>query len=193
MRLWTIQEHSVWRELQLQGTLYSIPELGNNFDDWRPAYEWMQAQMALRLRLGTVASPYPWWAWYAPKPDLRKYTHAKPSGQQLVRLELEIRDPASRVLLSAFSAWEMVLGGGYVGLDADDFSRWEDQLNLISPHNPDPDLSPEHKEKLIASWDRIFDIAALERAGQWSTSQVQACIDRLNIGDVIRVTAFTTK
>ena len=75
-------------------------------DSWfRPAYDWMVGQLEQRVK-NYPRKKYPIWAWYHPKPGLRRSGHL-PCGTSGVRIEFLVS--SDRVLLSDFEAWHGVL------------------------------------------------------------------------------------
>ncbi|GDX41067.1 hypothetical protein LBMAG21_13590 [Armatimonadota bacterium] len=183
MRLWTIQDYTVWEALCSKGELLVDIELSEDYPNWSYAYDWLRKQMAQRMKEHN--GNYPWWAWVSPKPDLRRFRHSYPLGVRSVRLELEIE--AECVLSSYFSVWEMVLGFGYIATDKEDSDRWDTQgIAGISGilHQPLQSL-------LEARWERIFDRDALIKGEIWSTDWVQGCFERLRLSDVVRMDEFT--
>lgn len=187
MRLWTIQDYTVWEALCSKGELLVDIELSEDYPNWSYAYDWLRKQMAQRMK--EYDGNYPWWAWVSPKPDLRRFRHSYPVGVRSVRLELEIE--AEYVLSSYFSVWEMVLGFGYIAKDKEDADRWDTQtiaqgIDGISGILPQP-----WQSLLEASWERIFDRDALIKGEIWSTDWVQGCFERLRLSDVVRMDEFT--
>lgn len=185
LHLWTIQPLWVWERLCEQKSLYSDPTQQEHFPVFRNDYDWMRVQM--RRRLPGYSGHYPWWA-YEHKPDLR---HQNTCGSELhVRLELAV--PLERVLLSAYGAWHFVLNPSYLPHSADDagFEResdaWDAELEQhgIDPYRRRPLPEPWHS-RMTASWERIFDVDELR-----DTNTIQACFERLDLVDVVKVTTF---
>jgi hypothetical protein len=184
LRLWTIQPPCVWERLQKDGTLWSTPEQEEHFEDFRIPYAWMLTQM--QIRLADYGGHYPWWA-YEHRPGLN--SHSQPGDW--VRIELAI--PRDKVLLSAYGAWHYVLNGWYLPHSVEDgaYERendlWEDDLRA---HGLDRwaglRLPEPWRSRMIASWDRIFDVGDLH-----DTNTIQACFERLDIQDVVAVTFYT--
>lgn len=187
MRLWTIQPLWVWERLCEQGMLWSDPTGEAFFRDFQDSYDWMRGQM--RRRLPAYQGRHPWWA-YDHKPDLRRY---KPGAGPMARLELAV--PPERVLLSAYGAWHYVLNLFYLpqSVDDEEYQReddaWEEELKQhgLNPYEDHP-LPEPWQSRMVASWERIFDVDDLR-----DTNTIQACFERLDLADVVRVTFFTPR
>ena len=67
-----LAEAALWARLQEAGVLRVDPALVS-YPEWLPQYDWLRGQMARRLPC--YGDGYPWWAWAAPKPDLRETHH----------------------------------------------------------------------------------------------------------------------
>lgn len=188
IRLWTIQPLWVWERLCEQEMLYSDPTQEEFFQDFQAAYDWMRDQM--HRRLPVYAGHYPWWA-YEHKPDLRHRYRDGPGRH--VRLELAV--PTERVLLSAYGAWHFVLNPSYLPHSADDAgfeqetNAWEEELkqNGLEPYKDHLLPEPWHS-RMTATWERIFDVDDLRE-----TNTIQACFERLDLADVVKVTIFTPR
>ena len=147
----------------------------------------MRQQM--RRRLPEYEGHYPWWA-YDYKLDLRSFRHQVFGGRQVL---MELALPPERVLFSAYGAWHYVLNPMYLpqSVDEGEYKReartWEEQLKQcgLDPYQgrslPEPWYS-----RMTASWERIFDVDDLR-----DTNTIQACFERLDLSDVVKVTAFT--
>src|SRR5688572_14841583 len=92
LRLWTFHEPSVWERLQQNGHLFIDLAYQDDPDfilAFLPQYDWMREQMVQRLP--TYEGHYPWWAWFRPKPDLRRWGwRLFQPGTPSVRLELAL-------------------------------------------------------------------------------------------------------
>lgn len=187
LRLWTIQPRNVWDDLQRQGTLRIDPQNASFSHDLREEYDWMREQM--RLRLPDYGGHYPWWA-YEHKPHLRSCRFGPGAW---VRIELAV--PAERVLLSAYGDWHYVLNKWYLphATAMDESEResaaWDEELQSQGLDSrarlslPDP-----WRSRMIASWDRIFDVDELR-----ATNTIQACFECLDLRNVVKVTLFSWK
>ena len=187
VRLWTIHPLPVWEKLREAGTLWVDPANEGFSQVLREDYDWMCRQM--RLRLPEYEGHYPWWA-YDYKLDLRSFRRQVYGGRQ-VRLELAV--PSERVLFSAYGAWHYVLNPMYLPQSVEEgkYERerdsWEEELR---GHDLDPyqghSLPEPWRSRMVASWERIFDVDDLR-----DTNTIQACFERLDLRDVVKVTAFT--
>ena len=188
VRLWTIQPLSTWERLREQRTLWADPTGEAFFQEFRDSYDWMCQQM--RHRLPGYQGHYPWWA-YEHKPDLRH--HQTASLGRFVRLELVL--PPARVLLSAYGAWHYVLTPGYLpqAVEESEYEReraaWEEELRRHGlDRYTDRPLPEPWFSRMTASWECIFDVDDLR-----PTNTIQACFERLNLEDVVKVTVFTPR
>jgi hypothetical protein len=189
IRLWTLQELTLWERLRQCGVLYTNAACVD--PDFLPAYQWMREQMSRRLP--SYDGHYPWWAWFRPKPDLRAegfFPHFPP-GVRRVRIELAV--PKDRVLLSDYSSWHMVLNRSYLALTELEDEAWQSDLNPLEISATQCPLPEPWRSRLVASWERVFDLEALAAGGSWSTGRVQATFERLEFADVVEVTEFTTR
>lgn len=187
MRLWTIQPLWVWERLHESRTLWSDPTGEEGFEEaFQDAYDWMRGQM--HRRLPGYRGRYPWWA-YEHKPDLRSYYHGPGAS---VRLELAL--PPERALLSAYGAWHCVLNPMYLPQSVEDgeYEResdaWDEELERHGLNPYQVSLPEPWHTRRTASWGRIFDVDNLRE-----TNTVQACFERLDLEDVVRVTFFTPR
>jgi hypothetical protein len=165
--LWTVQHRGAWERAQRRGSLRGdgrfVPR------GWRPAYRWMRRQMTLRgcaprarrySALDDLAL-FPVWAWYRPRPHVRRAGHL-PADTPGVRVEFVA--PAHRVLLSDFAAWHCILNDGYLAWDeAEDADFRSRHGGRTRPRERTPGCQAE----VEASWERIFDLAALSAAPRW--------------------------
>ncbi len=162
MRLYTIQGARHWEEARNLGVLTGGPFDYHVDEDWRPAYRWMQKQM--KKRLPWFSGDFPVWAW--PESQLSEWSAYQGWGEfgdKMVLLEFEV--PDSRVLLSDFYGWHMVLGNH----------------PLRNENEESQDANVE------ASWLQVFDPPP---GADWSGDVQQACVDRVFPGEVYSVTPF---
>jgi hypothetical protein len=188
VRLWSIQEPTVWDCLQRDGVLSVDP---NCIDpSYLPAYDWLRDQMAGRVPGYTGC--YPWWAWHQPKPDLRSWPgRSHYPGGLSVRLELAV--PTERVLLSDYMAWHAVLNHHFLGLTDGEGEAWDAELAMCGIDQYLPTLPDPWNGWMRRSWERIFDLDALAAGGSWSAESVQATFERLELAHVVAVTEFVTR
>lgn len=191
IRLWTLHPSDVWEHLRGFGVLHVDPALitPSFFHDFHPSYDWMREQMAQRL-IG-YEGHYPWWAWSRPKPDLRRwYAHYFGTGTRCVRLELAV--PEERVLRFNESAWIVVLNRLYLALTRAEDEQWEANLAQQGLEPVAESLPERWDTHRVASWERIFDLEAIEAGGLYSDA-VEAAFERLDLADVTAVTEFTAR
>ena len=162
MILWTMQAEQVWEELQSTG-VFGYNRQWIEDEDHIRSYEWLRAQMIRRIGPPPKPDAYPVWAWRQrhsakrPKPDLRRWEN-RTKGDHGVRIEFEC--PEQTVLLSDYVLWHHVLNYFYLPkskLDADLFDAQLKAHGLFdSSAKPLPD--PELHNKIVNSWERIFDL-----------------------------------
>ncbi|MFN8540173.1 MAG: DUF3841 domain-containing protein [Thermomicrobiales bacterium] len=174
-----IADALLWARLQEAGTLQVDPALVS-IPDFLPQYDWVRRQMARRLV--AYHGGYPWWAWAAPKPDLRSTSyHNDPPGAALVRLALVV--PVDEVLCFDFHAWHVPLNDGYLSVDEAEDAVWEAL--------PEAERT---QEALEASWERLFEPAAvLDSAWYGPLERVQAVFETLRLADVTGVTHYRSR
>ena len=193
MKLWSIQSDRVWKALCKKGRYrtyrsYIDPWWWKHFEF---SYTWMREQMQKRIGPPPVKNLLPVWAWAhwrgnkgctKDKPDLRALRFSVEKGQYH-RIELEVA--ASRVLLSDFEAWHMVLNHSYVSLSEKEY----DEFYAKVKKHP----WPKHLErKMHKSWERIFNMEAgdPEWNGKPEEKSVQACLWEIRLDDVKKTTPF---
>lgn len=154
VRVYTYQDPAVLPRLYSLGYLN-----GEHRHSFMPGpYRWMRDQMAGRL--DNFSGDLPVWGW------LRRWTRWERSRnrERLVRITAVV--PTSRILLSNFDTWHIVLNKGYLPVDeADDEAFEAESLS-----------STERMATIHKSWLRIFEYGAIScRADRFW----QACIDRI--------------
>ena len=196
MRLWTIQTKETWARAEESG-VFECNELHIDEDKeidsgFRPAYNWMIRQLEQRLK-NYPCNKYPIWAWYCPKPDLRRSGHL-PRGTSGVRVEFLIS--SDRVLLSDFEAWHAVLNCWYLSLSEEESETWDTrceregiEIGLDNWPPPAP-----LKEEITRSWERIFDLELLKKHSEWMGGEaIQACTEKIYMREVVNVTHFKAR
>lgn len=158
MKLWTIQDYTVFEILKTQGS-YCYNKTSLMEDCFESAYRWIGQQMKQKVGNPPKGIEFPIWAWYRidgwnKRPDMRKaeFKVAKKS----VLLEIEI--PDNEVLLTDFDNWHNVIYDA-IYYDADDRNlseeEWEKAVEKEDAYYET--LSEEqqrtYKEK---SWERII-------------------------------------
>ena len=196
MRLWTIQTKDTWARAEESGVL-ECNELHIDADKasdnlFRPAYDWMVGQLEQRVK-NYPCNKYPIWAWYHPKPDLRRSGHL-PRDTSGVRVEFLVS--SDRVLLSDFEAWHAVLNCWYLSLSEEDSDNWGkrcERAGIKIGWENWPPPAP-FKEELMRSWKRIFDLELLKMHLEWTSGEtIQACIEKIYIDEVVNVTYFKAR
>lgn len=188
MRAWTIQTLDAHEVLQDGRTWRArgsrVPS------QWRDAYVWMTRQMHSRLGPPARQGQAPIWAWREwrgrsrARPDLRARGHLPP-GTDGVRLELEVEE--DRLLPSDFELWHYVLNGWYLPASHGDERSFE---ALATDAARD-----EVRGRIEASWQRIFDIARIDRryTAPPAERSIQCVLWEIRPRDVRRVTEFTAR
>jgi len=186
VRLWSIQTLEVWREFERRSGLDGIFKADGRriYPDFRFSYRWLMGQM--RNRIFNYKGGYPIWAWVYPKPDLRGGAHLS-KGAKGVRIEFLL--PLPHVLLLDFGAWHFVLNGEHLGLseqEDEDFERL-----LPQGKRKYQEVPPAYKEKIEQSWEKVFDLVALNRS-DWAgpVRYIQAVTEYIPRHNVVGVTRF---
>lgn len=184
--MWTIQSLRTWDRLQAQGVLRTDGRRIHDRDFMRKPYRWLMSQM--KERLPVYRGRYPVWAWYHPKPDLRRSAHAV-SGTMNVRLK--IRVPASRVLLSDFESWHLVLNNGICS-----WTEGEDYCVREDIARGDRDKLAALFEEKYKSWERVLDLDAnLTRDEEWLGDfyAIQAVMEEVRLDEVVSAQIFKAR
>jgi hypothetical protein len=185
VRVWSIQNAGCWDLFQNQGFLRAdARRIPRNF---RPAYQWLIAQMHQRIPGYSGGAPV--WFWHSPKPDLRKRGHL-PSGVQGVRIELEL--PFERVLLLDFEAWHCVLNRWHLSRSWRESREWDRKTKDFGPNwNP---LPPPLGAELQSTWQRVFDFDLLKRAKMWGPiDRIQGVTEYVRLEEVRSVSLFKSR
>ena len=157
MRLWTIQPEIIYEVLKSEKVIYCDPSKSLLIIecDFGKAYDWMAAQMRLRIGDPPDGVRYPIWAWYTlywknQKPDLRRMEFRNYTGKQ-VCIELEI--PDDQVLLSDEEMWNYILNDSYIG-DSTNEEEFDIEYDWF-------EKLPQIRQKMLKekSWEKIFDIS----------------------------------
>lgn len=182
MILWTIQTEQAWREFKTSGVLRSTSDRIME-ESFASPYEWIVRQMKERIGPPPIPQAYPVWAWLQwenarrAKPDLRAAGHLR-KGERGVRIEFECLDSA--VLLSDFELWHYVLNYWYLPKSKAEGDKFEAQLGKqgLSFFKTKPLPNRKYHEKIVASWDKIFDLdwTEDELASPKSEKSIQATI-----------------
>jgi len=178
MILWTIQSENAWQDLIKNGYL-SGTKADVSDEIWDMAYCWMTGQMKKRLGSRPNAECFPIWAWYQwrgakrRRPDLRAGGHLA-KHETGVRIEFECSENAA--LLSDFELWHYVLNYWYLPQSVSDDEAFESELanKELSFFTTKPLPDQEYHEKIVHSWERIFDL-------NWFQSGLSAPRDQKSI------------
>jgi len=196
MLLWTIQPKETWARAEESGVLECNElhvDADKAIDSWfRPAYDWMVGQLDQRVK-NYPCHKYPIWAWFHPKPDLRRSGHL-PRGTSGVRVEFLVS--SDRVLLSDFEAWHAVLNCWYLSLSEEENDNWDIRCKRagIKIGWENWPLPSPFKEEITRSWERIFDLELLKKHSEWIGGEaVQACIEKIYTDEVVNVTYFKAR
>jgi hypothetical protein len=190
MILWTIQTEKVWQEFLSSGVLRGIRERIME-QVWESPYQWMIRQMEQRIGPPPTPGAYPVWAWLQwenakrTKPDLRAGGHL-PKRESGVRIEFEC--PDSSALLSDFDLWHFVLNYWYLPESEVEGDEFEAQLaeRGFSFFKTKPLPNRFYHDRIVASWDKIFDLdwQESEIALPRSEKSIQATLWELNADQV---------
>lgn len=212
MQLWTIQDHTVWEQLEA-GSVYVASDDRIEFpaseDDasnhQNYAYQWLVGQMAQRVGPPPEGVRYPVWAWYKQqsrvdgKPDMRSSHYLK--GFPCVRMKLEI--PDYEVLLTDFSDWHYALNYWYLPeseADSDEFDAWCESMGVgfrdIGNWDIDSPQLSEVRNKVEHSWERMIGVrrkAEDFECSSWCLRSFQATFWELRPEYVISVERFISR
>lgn len=167
--------------------------------DFLQPYHWLMKKMDERIGERPFPECYPVWAWYQytdskrRRPDLRSRTFL-PKGSKGVRIE--INKNHKEVLLSDFDLWHHVLNYCQIAdteEESDAFDRLLEHLNIAFVDKEN--YTPEIKQKVEQSWDKIFDMdyAPAYAAHPFDEKSIQATFWTLSIHEVIKVETFTSR
>jgi len=188
MRLVTVQDKAAYDDLCAKGVLRCKPELAEwlRESNFRAAYDWLAAQMKLRVGKPPKGVSYPIWAWYLldgkpAKADLRRTEFNNYRGENYI---LTIEVPDKQVLLSDEEIWHFVLNNWFFSeaeneADCDKSNAWFDAL-----------LSNEKQKAKQESWEKIFDVTPFENDWYRCGCYVQATFWELRKEQVITAKKF---
>lgn len=192
MKLWSIQKKEVIDSLNK----YGVVETSKLFihEDRILAYDWIKKQMLLNEKLDIEFSNdnyYPIWAW-TKRPDLRSSSLLN-KGCKGVLISLEIDE--SKVLLSDFYKWHLVLSKSYLPLSESDDDTFDTFLLEKGLKSLLFDILPQDvRELIIKSWERIFDFNDdSDYWGQPHNRVIQATIPKILFSEVISIKEFTAR
>lgn len=161
MILWTIQTEEAWEHLNEKGYLTGIIDYIEQ--SWLSSYRWMMDQMKERIGNPHCKNTFPIWAWYQwetskrKRPDLRSSGHL-PKNEKGVRIEFNCDEKAA--LLSDFELWHYVLNYWYLPESMVDGEMFEAEIEKqgLSYFKTKPLPDPKHHQKIVRSWNKIFDL-----------------------------------
>ena len=189
MILWTIQTEEAWNELNEKGHISGV--IDNIEQSWISSYRWMAEQMKGRLRNPPCDNYFPIWAWYQwedskrNRPDLRASGHL-PKKEKGVRIEFNCHE--NMVLLSDFDLWHYVLNYWYLPESVTDGDNFEAELEMkgLSFFKTKPIPHPKYHEKIVRSWNKIFDLDWYEPdlSSPKHDKSIQATVWQLKIDQV---------
>lgn len=198
MILWTIQKEEAWE--QLKGRGYLVGAIDNIEKSWISDYRWMADQMKERLGTPPYAKNFPIWAWYQweslkrIQPDLRAGGHLS-KNEKGVRIEFNCHEDTA--LLSDFELWHYVLNYWYLPESEADGESFEAELERqgLSFFKTKPLPHPEYHEKIVRSWDKIFDLDWTEPdlASPRDQKSIQATVWQLKIDQVQSYKRFKSR
>lgn len=190
MILWTIQTEAAWHEFRARGFLRGAREKIMEAS-WGGAYLWMVQQMTRRIGPSPGPGAYPVWAWSQyesarrAKPDLRSGGHLS-KGAKGVRIEFEC--PDGLAVLSDFQLWHYVLSYWYLPETEEEGDRFEAELKErgLSFFVTKPLTHPDYHQRIVHSWERIFDLDWSEDglAIPRSRKSIQATVWELTVDQV---------
>ncbi len=176
--LWTIQSEDVYEELMREGVYHTNPGLAfcRDIPEIEFCYKWMARKLSEKAGLPPEGLTFPVWAWHTwegkrKRRDMRCLGYGE-RGRKLVQMEIEI--PESRVLLSDFDLWGLILNGFSLDMenedDMDAFYLWLQRrgyrggMDLIRlcdsiPSSYDSSVSNEiwmMRDEILRSWDKCL-------------------------------------
>jgi hypothetical protein len=194
MKLWTIQRIEVWELLQTQGVYRGAKECV--WEEFHAPYEWLIGEMEKRIGPRPDPQSYPVWAWKRwcgsrLRPDLRFGGHLE-KGTRGVRLEIDI--PDEQVVLSDFDKWHYALGYWYLAETDEEEEAFNAEIKRhgLDYYRQKPLPNDDYHQKIVDSWQRIFDIAP-ECEEDARTLSTQATFWELKWEQVKRVDFFTAR
>ena len=141
-------------------------------------------------RVSGYRNGYPIWAWYRPKPDLRRVGHL-PRGEPGVRLEFVA--PAESVLLSDFEAWHNVLNDGPIALNEAEYDAFQRACAIACRLDRHAQAC---REAIEATWERVFELDRPDGADpEWwgKGDMIQAVVPEVPLSWIIDVIRFLAR
>ncbi len=199
MILWTIQKEEAWEHLKKHGCLFGTIE--NTMErSWEACYRWMMTQMKERIAPPPSKETFPVWSWLQsenskrPRPDLRAGGHLA-RGEKGVRIEFSIDNNAA--LLSDFALWHYALNYWYLPETTVDGDKFEAELERrgLSFFETKPLPHPGYHEKIVRSWNKIFDLdwSEPDLASPRDQKSIQATVWQITIDQVLDYKRFKSR
>ena len=193
LKLWTIQTVEFYEHLLKHKRITVAQQFIN--PDFKDAYDWMVKKMNQMLG-SNHTDIYPIWAWYQYQSIFRKKPRLTdeallPKGTNGVRLL--IIKPKNEVVLSDFDLWHYVLNKWFINTGGPEDIETERQLNH---YQKDFEQLPDYlKQKVIKSWDLIFDIDLKIKDLTFPKykKSIQATFWELHLDEVKKVDFFVAK
>lgn len=186
MILWTIQSMQVYEEI-MRKSYYHCDFRLSLMNEYDVPYDWLVKQMNKRIGEAPKGVTYPVWAWHTwesarKKLDLRKFRFGcGAKGNKYVCLEIEIED--TKVLLSDFDAWSIIL------LDSLLSDTEKEDEELYNYYNS---LSEQEKIKFKeTNWERVFDVEPFHNEWIRRGDSIQATFWELRREQIRDVRFFT--
>ncbi len=152
--LWVVGTERELHEAIVSRTLTANQSVED--EHFRSAYEWLADQ--LKRRLPGYTGKIPILAWYE-KPKNLEFGYLPP-GTRGVCIKCQI--PVERVLSINSEGWLTVLNQWHLPLARDELLIFEGiNVGIGSFDN----LEPLQQQVVVDSWDRIFDVTAMKKAG----------------------------
>lgn len=204
IKLWTIQNEKAYHKFIQTGIWRADPSYSIFDGEFCDAYDWLAAQMDMRIGSRPKGVEYPMWAWYQwegerKRCDLRCGGYAK-RGTRMLQVAFEIDD--SQVLLSDFDGWHFVLSNSYLAANEQDFNSFYEKLEVGGfTHQDIIDFGKKHplleecRKKIMWSWDRIFNLESYTPDWDCPPDQksIQATFWELKSEQVEKIEFFTAK
>lgn len=190
MILWTIQPKNTLDIIKEKGVFTcdtTKSEWYNSSNEFHRAYDWLVKEMDNRGIYHPKELQLPLWAWHTieykhQKPDYYEMGFGK-EGDELICIEFEISD--NEVLLSDFDNWLLILNNDFV-TECNNGKEWDEEQQWL-------DNLPEDKRKtaIINSWQRIFNLEAVNNDIRIAGSYIQATFWQLKKEMIRKVEYFT--
>lgn len=156
MKLWTLQPLSALDEIDASGTYRCKKDLSFNLskaDSLSGKYEWLMARMEQRIGPAPAGVEYPVWCWHTWKgqhraPDVNSAAFLKRTEDKVL-LTLEV--PESKVCLTDFDSWQVVLNGGFLITETDPWTLDEIDEKIDSLEGD------ALRAEIEQSWEHVFE------------------------------------